>query len=186
MRLSPWEPPRFLWAAIEGVCGLTLTDGLPQIQPLVPSDWRWLALRRVPYHGEEISYFAIRMRNAFHLYTTCEIDTAHSHSVFSTDVSDDIPIFSRNARVIAFQREGETILLAGNVATTSINVSLDLSSILFGEAKYRVRIYNSERDDWDTDVDVARGDVASLAVSIESQGYRLMAFTRADDKVQRS
>ncbi|MBV9271091.1 MAG: hypothetical protein JO165_08355, partial [Candidatus Eremiobacteraeota bacterium] len=60
MRLSPWEPPRFLWAAIEGVCGLTLTGDLPQIQPLVPANWKWLALRRLPFHGEEVSYFAVR------------------------------------------------------------------------------------------------------------------------------
>ncbi|MBV8149348.1 MAG: hypothetical protein JO092_09680, partial [Candidatus Eremiobacteraeota bacterium] len=53
MRLSPWEPPRFLWAAIEGVCGLTLTGDRPQINPLIPPNWKWVALRRLPYHGEE-------------------------------------------------------------------------------------------------------------------------------------
>ena len=181
MRLSPWEPPRFLWAAIEGVCGLTLTGGLPQIQPLVPADWRWLALRRVPYHGEEISYFAVRAGNAFHLYTTCEIDSNHPHSVYTTDASDNIPIFSRNARAIAFQREHETILLVGNVTTTSINVPVDASSILTGEAKYHVRIYNSERNDWETDTVIAPEEVASITVTIESQGYRLMHFTRVDE-----
>jgi Bacterial alpha-L-rhamnosidase 6 hairpin glycosidase domain len=181
MRLSPWEPPRFLWAAIEGVCGLTLTGDLPQIQPLVPADWRWLALRRVPYHGEEISYFAVRARNTFHLHTTCEIDSDHPHSVYTTDASDNIPIFSRSARVIAFQREHETILLVGNVTTTSINVPVDLSSLLTGETKYHVRIYNSERDDWETDAVVPREEVGSLTVTIESQGYRLMHFTRADE-----
>ena len=181
MRLSPWEPPRFLWAAIEGVCGLTLTDDLPQIQPLVPADWRWLALRRVPYHGEEISYFAVRTRNTFHVYTTCEIDTDHRNSVYITDASDNIPIFSRSARVIAFQREHETILLVGNVTTTSINVPVDLSSILMAEAKYHVRIYNSERDDWVADTDIAREEVVSVTATIESQGYRLMHITRVDE-----
>jgi hypothetical protein len=181
MRLSPWEPPRFLWAAIEGVCGLTLTGDLPQIQPLVPADWRWLALRRLPYHGEEISYFAVRARNTFHLYTTCEIDTGHPHSVYITDASDNIPIFSRSARVIAFQREHETILLVGNVSTTSINVPVDLSSILMGEAKYHVRIYNSERDVWETDTVIAREEVVSVTATIECQGYRLMHFTRVDE-----
>ena len=63
---------------------LTLTGDLPRIQPLIPADWRWLALRRVPYHGEEISYFVVRARDAFHIYTTCEIDSNHPHSVFAT------------------------------------------------------------------------------------------------------
>ena len=181
MRLSPWEPPRFLWAAIEGVCGLTLTGDLPQIQPLVPVDWRWLALRRVPYHGEEISYFAVRTRNTFHLYTTCEIDTGHRHSVYTTDASDDIPIFSRNARVVAFEREHETILLVGNVTTTSINVPVDLSSILMADAKYRLSIYNSESDAWERETVIAREEVTSVTATIESQGYRLMHFTCVDE-----
>lgn len=181
MRLSPWEPPRFLWAAIEGVCGLTLTGDLPKIQPLVPEDWKWLALRRTPYHGEEISYFAVRVKDTFHLYTTCEIDTEHPHSVYLTDESDNIPIFSRNARVIAFQREHETVLLVGNVSQTSINVPVDLSSILTAEAKYHVHIYNSERDDWETDTIIAREDVVSVTATIESQGYRLMHFARVDE-----
>ena len=181
MRLSPWEPPRFLWAAIEGVCGLTLTGDLPQIQPLVPADWRWLALRRVPYHGEEISYFAVRVRDTFHLYTTCESDTDHPHSIYKTDASDNIPIFSRSARVIALQREHETILLVGNVTTTSINVPLDLSSILLDEAKYHVRIYNSERDDWQAETVLAREEVVSVTATIESQDYRLMHFARVGD-----
>ena len=181
MRLSPWEPPRFLWAAIEGVCGLTLTGDLPQIRPLVPADWRWLALRRVPFHGEEISYFAVRARNRFHLYTTCEIDSDHSHTVYTTDASDNIPIFSRSARVIAFAREHEAIVLVGNVTTTSINVPVDLSLILTGEAKYHLRIYDSERDDWGTETVIAREEVVSVTTTIESQGYRLMRFTRVDE-----
>ncbi|HWE60897.1 MAG TPA: amylo-alpha-1,6-glucosidase, partial [Chloroflexota bacterium] len=40
MRLSPWEPPRFLWAAVEGICGVVLQPGTPKIQPLVPDAWR--------------------------------------------------------------------------------------------------------------------------------------------------
>jgi len=60
MRLSPWEPPRFLWAAVEGVCGLMLSPGPPSVNPLVPPEWKWVALRCVPYRGAELSYFAAR------------------------------------------------------------------------------------------------------------------------------
>jgi hypothetical protein len=181
MRLSPWEPPRFLWAAIEGVCGLTLTGDLPQIRPLIPANWRWLALRRVPYHAQEISYFAVRSHNSLHIYTTSEIDAGDPHSLYTSDVSDNIPFFSRKAHIIAFQREHETILLVGSVSSTSINVPVDLSSILMGEAKYHLRIYNSERDDWETDIVIAREQVTTVTATIESQGYRLMHFTRLDE-----
>jgi hypothetical protein len=181
MRLSPWEPPRFLWAAIEGVCGLTLTGDLPQIHPLVPANWKWLALRRLPYHGHEISYFAVRAQGTFHLYTTCEIDTDHPHYVFADDVSDNIPIFAQGARVVAFQRARETVIMVGNVTSATINVPVDLTSVLTPHAKYHVRIYNSERDDWETDTVLAREEVAIITATIESQGYRVLHFARTDE-----
>ena len=181
MRLSPWEPPRFLWAAIEGICGFTLTGELPQIQPLVPEDWTWLALRRVPYHNEEISYFAVRAHDGFRIYATCEIDTNHPHSVYLADASDDIPIFSRDARVVAFQREDETILLVGNVTTTFVNVPVDLSAILAAGAKYRLSVDNPKRDEWETGAVIAGEEAASVTVTIEGQGYRLVRFTRVDE-----
>ncbi len=58
MRLSPWEPPRFLWAAVEGVCGLVLMPGAPRVNPLMPAGWNWVALRDVPYHGRIVFVFS--------------------------------------------------------------------------------------------------------------------------------
>lgn len=181
MRLSPWEPPRFLWAAIEGVGGLTLTGDLPQVQPLVPANWKWLALRRVPYHGAEITYFAVRAQGTFHLYSTCEIDTDHPHYVFTQDASDRIAVFAQGARIVALQRAHETVVMIGNANTSTVNVPLDLSQVLEPEAKYHVRMYNSERDDWETDAVLAREEVATLTATIESQGYRVLHLTRVDE-----
>jgi hypothetical protein len=135
----------------------------------------------VPHHGEEMSYFAVRTRTTFHIYTTCEIDTDHLYSVYTRDASDDIPIFSRSARIVAFQRERETILLIGNVTTTYVSVPVDLSSILTADAKYHVSIYNSGRDDWEADTIVARDEAVNVTATIESQGYRLLQFTRVDE-----
>ncbi|HEX3000303.1 MAG TPA: trehalase family glycosidase, partial [Armatimonadota bacterium] len=38
MRLSPWEPPRFLWAIIEGGIGLDITGDDVWIRPRIPYD----------------------------------------------------------------------------------------------------------------------------------------------------
>src|SRR5262249_47386872 len=78
MRLSPWEPPRYLWAAVEGVCGVVLQPGELKIQPLVPAHWRWVALRCLPYHGGQVSFFATREgqdqgTGIFHIYATTEV-----------------------------------------------------------------------------------------------------------------
>ncbi len=181
MRLSPWEPPRFLWAAIEGVCGFTLTGDLPKIMPLIPANWKWLALRRVPYHGAEVSDFTVRTRGALHIFTTCEIDTEHAHSVYTSDISDKVPLFSRTARVVAFEREHDVVVIVGNVGNQTINVPLDFSCILEQKAKYHTRVYNSERDDWEDNQVLAREEICDVTATVESQGYRVLHFTRVDD-----
>jgi hypothetical protein len=181
MRLSPWEPPRFLWAAIEGVCGLTLSGERPQVNPLMPADWKWVALRRLPYRGREISYFAVRTQGSLNLFTTCEIDTQFTHSLYREDVSDSIPIFSRIARVVALRRERELAVLVGNVSTRSTNVPIDLSALLEKDVRYHTRVYNSERDDWETDSVLAREQICVSSVGIESKGYRILLFRALQD-----
>jgi hypothetical protein len=49
------------------------------------------------------------------------------------------------------------------------------------DTKYRLSIYNSESDAWETETVIAREEVASVTATIESQGYRLMHFTSTDD-----
>jgi len=176
MRLSPWEPPRFLWAAIEGVCGLTLSGDRLQINPLIPADWKWVALRRLPYHRREISYFAVRTQGSLNLFTTCEINTDFTHSLYEEDVSDSIPIFSRIARVVALRRERELAVLVGNVSNSTTNVPIDLSGLLESGVRYHTRVYNSERDDWETDSVLAREEICVTSVGIESEGYRILLF----------
>ncbi|MBV9276901.1 MAG: hypothetical protein JOZ97_01550, partial [Candidatus Eremiobacteraeota bacterium] len=100
MRLSPWEPPRFLWAAVEGVCGLTLTSGAPCINPLIPQEWSWVGLRRLRYHGGELSYFMIRKGTMSQIYTTAQLDSESEMQLFNRDVTDEIAVFSPTAATI--------------------------------------------------------------------------------------
>ena len=52
MRLSPWEPPRFLWATIEGVCGLMVMPGQPGISPIVPANLELGRIAALPVSRE--------------------------------------------------------------------------------------------------------------------------------------
>lgn len=86
MRLSPWEPPRYLWALLEGAMGLGMHVPAPdeegdadspepgdatsasavllsqsRISPVVPHNWQWFALRNVPMNSHRLSYFAVRV-----------------------------------------------------------------------------------------------------------------------------
>lgn len=174
MRLSPWEPPRFLWAAVEGICGLMLTTGKPRINPLVPAGWKWLGLRRLPYHGKELTYFAARQSGKFHVYATAEFDTDHLGQAFEEDVSADVTVFSELAAAVALRRRGEIVVLIGNVGTQTTPVPFNIARIIDPVKEYQVRIYDSERDAWEA-FDNQKGDrLASLAMSVETHGYRLI------------
>ncbi len=174
MRLSPWEPPRFLWAAVEGVCGLMLTNGPPRINPLVPAAWKWVALKHLPYHGRELSYFAVRERGAFHIYATADVETDFAKERFDEDVSSRVQIFSDNAAVAALRRDDATVLLVGNVGTQTVTVPMNIAALLEPHASYDVRIYNSERDAWEPGDLGAGEDLGAVALSIETGGYRLI------------
>ncbi|HLN46937.1 MAG TPA: amylo-alpha-1,6-glucosidase [Magnetospirillaceae bacterium] len=174
MRLSPWEPPRFLWAAVEGICGFMCSVGKPRINPLVPAAWKWLGLRRLPYHGAEITYFAARQHGKFHVYATTDFDTEHEGEVYAEDVSSEVTVFSEAAAVVALRRPGEIIVLIGNVGTQTTAVPFNVSRVIDARKDYQVRIYDSERDAWE-EFEGQKGDrLISLAMSVETHGYRLI------------
>ena len=51
MMLSPWFPPRYLWAAIEGAAGLDLVGRAAARAPRLAPDWQWLGVQNLPYRG---------------------------------------------------------------------------------------------------------------------------------------
>ncbi|TAM59430.1 hypothetical protein EPN52_07930 [bacterium] len=179
MRLSPWEPPRFLWAVVEGVCGLTLTHGLPCISPLIPEHWTWVGLRRIPYHGGEFSYAAVRQRGGFHIYSTVPVQSESEVHVLEEDVSDQIAIFAEAGVAVALRSKEQAVVLLGNVGLTTANVAMNMAPLLDATSVYRLRVYDSERQDWEEFGKSQGCELAGLAFSVETQGFRLLEFTRS-------
>ncbi|MGI8913907.1 MAG: MGH1-like glycoside hydrolase domain-containing protein [Chloroflexota bacterium] len=177
MRLSPWEPPRFMWAAVEGVCGLMLTPDQPRVSPLVPSAWNWVALRQLPYHGMLLTYFAARQEGEFHIYANADIATPHTTERFDEDVSGRVHAFSSTAAVVALRRPGCLLVLVGNVGSGTTVVPLDLQQVADPAGTYAMRIYNSERSAWEPTQRITGQVACSLAVSIEANGYRAVELT---------
>jgi len=48
MMHSPWFPPRYVWAAIEGAAGLSVLDGPARVEPRMASDWKWCGASNLP------------------------------------------------------------------------------------------------------------------------------------------
>ncbi len=176
MRLSPWEPPRFLWAAVEGVCGLMVLPGRPRINPIIPSHWSWVGLRRLPYHGSFVSYFAVRRDDGrLCLYSTAQVESEFDVIVLERDVTDDVRRFSDRARIIALAGENETVVLVGNTSTETVAASLNIERILDASKNYALEAYNSERKRWEEPI--VRETWGALALSIEAGGFQLLRFT---------
>ena len=175
MRLSPWEPPRFLWAAVEGVCGLILTPGPPKINPLLPADWSWVALRNTPYQGSLFSYVVIRDADAqFRVYATRLIDCAWRAEVYERDVSDSIRVYAENVAVVALWRAGGMVILVGNTAAETVHAPINITDTTLLPQRATLRVYNSERRDWEGHATGAAYDMTGIAVNIETGGFRLV------------
>jgi len=182
MRLSPWEPPRFLWAAIEGVCGLVLTPGLPRVNPLMPASWSWVALRDAPYHGGRFSYFLVREpEGGVRVYVAGSIDCTWPAEIYSADISDDVQVYSEDAVWVALRRDAGIVLLVGNTGADTIYAPTQFRDESLLPPRAACRVYNSERQGWEDRGILKRTDVCAVAFSIERGGFRLLEIRPDND-----
>jgi glycogen debranching enzyme len=59
MTLSPWTPPTVLWLGIEGLLGVKCAWDAVEMNPAIPSEWRWLAVRNLPLMGGTLTAFLV-------------------------------------------------------------------------------------------------------------------------------
>ncbi len=107
MRLSPWEPPRFVLAGVQGVCGVQISTSKLAFNPLVPKDWKWVGLRRFPYNGQEMAFFGVRQPDGNHIYTTIDYEVVGGAQKHLYEEDMTTRVYTRNplAQVIAFLQE---------------------------------------------------------------------------------
>ncbi len=178
MRLSPWEPPRFLWAAIEGVCGLVLGPGLPRVSPLIPSTWNWVGLRALPYHGALISYFVVREGvSGYHVYSTSQVQSEWEVFVYEEDISDSIRVYDECVVSMALARDDGAVMLLGNTSSQTVHTPVMLNDPKRSSQRFAVRIYNSERSDWEDTGTRTLEELRGNAIWIEAGGFRLIEIT---------
>jgi hypothetical protein len=179
MRLSPWEPPRFLWAAIEGVCGLMLTPAQPRINPLIPAPWNWVGLRHLPYHGSFHSYFVVRERDrGLRVYSTGKVDSEWDVALYDRDMSDSVRVYSENAVTIALAKEKAMVILVGNTGDVTIQTPIHIDDPVPAMTRYTLRTYNSERGNWEDGGSVTPYDLRQLVLTIDGRGFRLLELAR--------
>lgn len=176
MRLSPWEPPRLLWAAVEGLCGAKGGIDGYELAPNRPPGWSWLAIRRLPCESGFLSYFTIFHNEETHIYANREVKTEHELHVAGQDVSHKVRVRDYRVHRAAFDGpEGLTICL-GSEASAYVTVPIALHDLLDPSRQYRLSV-RSRLWGW-TDLGISTGtELSELAISIEDGGYRILRMT---------
>jgi len=179
MMLSPWFPPRYLWAAIEGAAGLDMSSRTPNLKPRPARDWKWLGVRNLPLRGKHISWFAVRL-DALAVYSSYPFDSVDEACRYDCDISDALHVTGEEAVVIGLQRDGHIIILIGNTLDRTVTTALSLDHPQLDRLR-RLRAYNSLRSEW---VDVPQYRPEHLrngyAIQVDRRGFCLLELSMED------
>ena len=179
MRLSPWEPPRFLWALLEGAVGLGVGLERLSVNPRIPPDWHWLVLRDLPYHDKSISFFMGKHVDGIVFYTTADFDAGHKIERYDEDISDKVSSLSADMYVLAFARGEEVVICLASAAAQKQTAAFSTNGIFAPRLKYAVDVYSSETGDW-ARVGPYIGDrMERLSAWIEPGGFSILKVSRA-------
>jgi hypothetical protein len=147
MMLSPWDAPRYLWAAIEGAGGLAVFNGADSINPALAADWRWLSAINVPYRGAFIAWIACRMPDGLHLHTTSQLGSTAKVTRYTRDVSERARVADPLATVVALADDDRCLIFVGNPTTRTSMTGAGISDL--SKDEYRVRIFSTVSNGWE-------------------------------------
>jgi glycogen debranching enzyme len=144
MPLSPWFPPRYLWAVIEGVFGLDISGDKPKLSPNLPSRWNWCGLRNVPYGGKYVTWFFARIPELT-LFSSERVECSTPVQVLPHDLSERF-MASGDDAITAALGDGERIVgIVGNIQDRTVSTAFRLRE---ARRAYTARIYDSLKRAW--------------------------------------
>jgi hypothetical protein len=176
MMLSPWFPPRYLWAAIEGAAGLDLTGEKLCVKPRLASNWKWLGVRNVPYRGKKLAWVAVKAPELT-VYCTFDNDNVPSSQVYQEDITFNVHAKDESICVLGLRRPGQIMVFVGGTSleTTTTAVCLDGLELT---ANYSLRRFDSLFGGWEDKGDVTKDSIINgHIVQIEHQGFCLLEVT---------
>jgi glycogen debranching enzyme len=177
MMLSPWYPPRYLWAAIEGLAGLDVSSNTPCLQPRLSRTWKWIGVRNVPIRGKDVSWFVVRLDD-LSTYSSYPFDAVPEDRRYDADISDCAHISGEEVVVIVLERADRVAVLLGNTHERTAMAALRLQ-LNRAEQFTLLRTFNSLRGEWveDRSFDVARFEVG-YPVQVDRQGFCILELHR--------
>ncbi|MGB8964211.1 MAG: hypothetical protein WCB99_01105 [Candidatus Cybelea sp.] len=173
MMLSPWDAPRYLWAAIEGAGGLAVFNGADSINPALAADWRWLSAINVPYRGTFIAWIACRMPDGLHLHTTSQLGSNAKVTRYSRDVSERARVADPLATVVALADDDRCLIFVGNPTTRTSMTGAGISDL--SKDEYRVRIFSTVWNGWEERGELPKQALLDgIGVIVDAGGFALI------------
>ncbi|MDQ2866702.1 MAG: hypothetical protein M3R51_10805 [Candidatus Eremiobacteraeota bacterium] len=169
MMLSPWFPPRYLWAAIEGAAGLDLSGDEPCCNPHMAPDWRWMGVRNLRFRGNYVSWFVVRA-GELTMYANFRFGHSMAYEAYDHDITDRLlQITDDEVTAIALERDGEIVVFLGNTASRTVTTSLVFKESLRGA--YSMRSFSSLRGEWTSNETTGRKLFDGIPVQIDRGGF---------------
>ncbi|MDD3925419.1 MAG: amylo-alpha-1,6-glucosidase [bacterium] len=176
MRLSPWEPPRYLWAVVEGLFGIEGTVDGCRLDPMMPDDWRWMSIHRLPVRGELVTVFMSRIAGELYFHIRGKAESDYNSETYDEDISSLFQPLDIDAHLTAFRRTGEISVCIGSSSAEGIMAPVRISGVFAAETIYDLSIYDSRMGEW-VDTAPRRGEeLDRLTVELEPHGFRLLQF----------
>ena len=169
MMLSPWFPPRYIWAAIEGVAGLDLSSEAPSLKPRLAPDWKWMGVRNLPLAGENATWFVARVPD-LKIYTNFAFDQSTLYELYDEDISPQVRCSDDATIAMALRKGRRLIIFVGNTMVRTITTAVYLN--LAVNTSYAVRTYSSLRSEWvESRMHDTRDLRDGLAVQLDRKGF---------------
>ena len=175
MMLSPWYPPHYVWAAIEGACGLEVRGTEVACNPRLAPQWKWIGARNVPVRGSSLSWFVARVPDPT-LYSNFGCETDLTLQRYDTDVTPVLRL-GNDVTEIALRRGDDIVILMGNTASRTVTTPLRFARPLRG--RYHIRYFTSLLGEWMVRENVEGSDLErGFAVDLDATGFSVIELHR--------
>ncbi|HEY6449315.1 MAG TPA: hypothetical protein VIX60_01385, partial [Candidatus Cybelea sp.] len=173
MMLSPWDAPRYLWAAIEGAGGLRVMQLRDEINPALADEWRWLTAINVPFRGGSIAWIACRMPDGLHVHTTSELPSLAKRTTYSRDVTDCVRVTDPEATVVAFAGNDGILIFVGNSRERTAAMAASYSAVEGDDCA--VRLFSTVWNEWQDNGRLSKDAIScGIPIVVDAGGFAML------------
>jgi glycogen debranching enzyme len=175
MMLSPWFPPRYIWASVEGCAGFDAASDPPALHPRLAPEWKWLGVRRLQFRGRSLTWFVARTPDLC-VYANETFQTEIEAAAYEDDITPALQTKGHACVALGLRRGDVFALFVGNTVERTIQTSLSVDLELGGS--YTLRRFDSLHNRWRENIAI-EATMLSLGIPIEIErgGFSLFELT---------